>query len=213
MSTQTSESVTENIFRNFYGVDTFIEKSAINNYYYGFQSKSGKKNIGYPDFLKDTSDYVIVVEAKALKQSEAESDVQLYMKKNNIHKDIIGIAVSGQHLNQIKVSYFYKLAEDNNIFKLQVKDKLLTLGNLNKVFNKKKHGETITDDELIKVIKQLNEQFHNDNKVRSSNRSLFFSGLMIALTNNSFRSIYKNIQSPTREEFATTEATVLEATK
>src|SRR5699024_2352449 len=130
------------------------------------------------------------------KQSEAESDVQLYMKKNNIHKDIIGIAVSGQHLNQIKVSYFYKLAEDNNIFKLQVKDKLLTLGNLNKVFNKKKHGETITDDELIKVIKQLNEQFHNDNKVRSSNRSLFFSGLMIALTNNSFRSIYKNIQSP-----------------
>ena len=33
MDTRVSESVTENIFRDFYGVNTFIEKSAINNIY------------------------------------------------------------------------------------------------------------------------------------------------------------------------------------
>ncbi len=37
---KTSESITENIFRNFYGVNAFIEKSAIPSEY-GFISKSG----------------------------------------------------------------------------------------------------------------------------------------------------------------------------
>lgn len=35
-----SETTTENIFRNFYGAETFIEKSAISNNY-GFTSKKG----------------------------------------------------------------------------------------------------------------------------------------------------------------------------
>lgn len=49
MVIRTSESVTENIFRDFYGSNVFIEKSAIPNSY-GFLSKSDTENIGYPDF-------------------------------------------------------------------------------------------------------------------------------------------------------------------
>lgn len=40
---------------------------------------------------------------------------------------------------------------------------------------------------------------------------MFFSGLMIALKNNNFRSTYKNIQAPSKQEVASTKATVLEA--
>lgn len=205
-----SETITENIFRDFYGPTTFLEKSAIENRY-GFQSKKGTENIGYPDFFKEESDYVIVVEAKALKQSEAEEEVKFYMENNNIIKDIIGIAVSGQKLNQIKVSYFYKLKDDNEINKIEIKDRLLQLNVLEKVFTNKKYGETITDDDFITIIKQLNEKFHEDQKVRSTDRSLFFSGLLIALTNNNFRNIYKSIEAPTKQDVATVNATVLEA--
>lgn len=94
-----SETVTENIFREFYGSSTFIEKSAIPSEL-GFQSKKNSSTSkGYPDFLLEEEDYIIVVEAKAISQTDAISEVQHYMVKNNVTKDIIGIAVSGQKLD------------------------------------------------------------------------------------------------------------------
>lgn len=115
MTHKVSETKTENIFREFYGTSEFIEKSAIPNYY-GFKSKKLTENIGYPDFFKDLDEFSIVVEAKAIHHSRAEEDTKFYMMENCITgKDIIGIAVSGQHINQIKVTYFYKLANSDKI--------------------------------------------------------------------------------------------------
>jgi hypothetical protein len=86
-----SETITENLFRDFYGSDTFIEKSAIPSEL-GFQSKkSSSQNKGYPDFLREEEDYFIVVEAKATEHSEAISEVQHYLLKNSVSKDIVGI--------------------------------------------------------------------------------------------------------------------------
>jgi hypothetical protein len=65
-----SETVTENLFRDFYGSSTFIEKSAIPKQF-GFQSKKNTSFKGYPDFLKEEENYVIVVEAKAINQDDA----------------------------------------------------------------------------------------------------------------------------------------------
>lgn len=45
-----SETITENIFRDFYNNDKFIEKSAIPKSY-GFISKNKTENPGYPDFF------------------------------------------------------------------------------------------------------------------------------------------------------------------
>lgn len=61
-----SETITENIFREFYGNGAFIEKSAIPSHY-GFKSKKGTGYKGYPDFFRDNAneDFVIIVEAKA----------------------------------------------------------------------------------------------------------------------------------------------------
>src|SRR5699024_903993 len=71
--------------------------------------------------------------------------------------------------------------------------------------------ETVSEEELITTIKSLNKRFHNDGKVRSTDRSLFFSGLMIALTNPNFRNTYENIVPPSKEEVATTDQTILES--
>ena len=210
--TKPSETITENIFRNHYGVNEFIEKSAIPNHY-GFLSKKGTDNDGYPDFFKDLRDldYAIVVEAKAIKHSEAESDIQFYMTNNTVNKDLIGIAVSGQDISQIKVTYFYKLKGSDEILPFKIKDSLICLESLHEKFLKHKNGEFISNEELISVLKELNETFHTENKIRDTDRSLFFSGLMIALTNNNFRSIYQNITAPTKQELSSVKVAVLES--
>jgi len=209
-TTTVSETKTENIFRDFYGTLTFIEKSAIPNEY-GFKSKMGTDYKGYPDFLRDEIDYTIIVEAKATKHSDAEAEVQFYMKINKINKDLIGVAISGQDESQINVTYFYKSQESSDIEPFKVKDTLLSLKSLERKFYKHKYGETISDEELLRTLKELNNRFHDGNKIRDTDRSLFFSGLLIALTGDNFRSTYKSIAAPSKKSLAMNKATVTEA--
>lgn len=209
-SKKVSETITENIFRNFYGAQTFIEKSAIPKTY-GFTSKKGTVSDGYPDFFKDMTDFVLVVETKALKHSDAEKDVQFYMLNNKVKKGIVGMAVSGQELSQIKVTYYFKRVDEDEIEMFQIRDKLLSLENIELTYQKKIAGETISDEELTRIIKRLNEIFHEGNKVRDTDRSLFFSGILIALRNDDFRTTYHSIQPPSKTERATTALTLLES--
>ncbi len=205
-----SETITENIFRNFYGAETFIEKSAIPSTY-GFISKNGTDYKGYPDFFLDKDDYAIIVEAKAEKHEKAEEEIQFYMNNNNIHKDIIGIAFSGQSLRNLKVTYYYKLFDNSLICKFKAKNTMLSLESIKREFLLSKYGESISTENLILVLKELNKKFNNENKIRDTDRSLFFSGLMIALTNNNFRSTYKSIQAPTKEEISSSDTVILDA--
>ena len=87
-----SETVTEDIFRNFYGLGSFIEKSAIPSCY-GFKSKNRTQYKGYPDFFRDDTDedFAIVVEAKADDYKAACEEVAFYAANNEIDKDIINI--------------------------------------------------------------------------------------------------------------------------
>lgn len=50
-----------------------------------------------------------MVEAKATDHAAAQDEVQYYMINNKIHKDIIGISVSGQSRENILVTYYLKL--------------------------------------------------------------------------------------------------------
>lgn len=208
---QVSESITENIFRDYYGSNTFIEKSAIPKSY-GFTSKRGTRYSGYPDFFKDLGDLVIIVEAKALRHSDAEEEVVFYMNNNSITtQGMVGIAVSGQDLSQIKTTYYYRHSPDDEIKEFQVHNSLISVENIVKTYEKKISGQSISDEELTKIIKQLNETFHAGNKVRDTDRSLFFSGILIALRNDDFRANYKSIRQPSETERATTRLTLLEA--
>lgn len=92
MSKKVSETTTENIFRNHYNEDGFIEKSAISDDY-GFKSKKGTDYKGYPDFFRDKTndDFCIVVEAKAEDHPTAEEEVKHYMLINKIIKTLLGL--------------------------------------------------------------------------------------------------------------------------
>lgn len=211
METRGSETVTENIFRNFYGADVFIEKSAISKDC-GFESKKGSGKDGYPDFFLDTDDFVIIVEAKALKQKDAESDVLFYMENNNIEKDIIGMAISGQTQETYQVTYFRKYFGDSKSSKLSdIDNKLLRISNIEKIYKKSKYTELTTDEHLTKILQALNKEFQTENIVRDTERSLFFSGLMIALKDRTFRSSYNYIQEPSEEEVKNTNSKLLKA--
>lgn len=205
-----SETITENIFRKVYGAGTFIEKSAIPSGY-GFTSKKGTSYKGYPDFFYDDGDCCIVVEAKASEQVDAEKETQFYMINNKIRKDILGIAVSGQTKSALRVTYYLKTLSENKIIKLKEKDTLISLKELDKIYLKSKYGKKISTEHLIKVLNQLNKTFNSDSKIRDTDRSLFFSGIMIALKNNNFRSTYRNIQAPSKEDASSTKVTVLES--
>lgn len=191
----TSETITENIFRNFYGANTFIEKSAIPKEY-GFKSKKKSDNCGYPDFFKDDIEFSIVVEAKATKHNQAQSDVKYYINNNNITKDIVGIAISGQNDSSLKITYYLRIYDTNTCIELLTNTKLLSIENIKKIYNQAKNKEITSEEHLTKILHSLNKQFHDDDIVRDTERSLFFSGLMIALKDPSFRNTYKAIQAP-----------------
>lgn len=202
-----SETVTENIFRNFYGVNIFTEKSAIPDSC-GFVSKKDTDYKGFPDFFKENEDYAIVVEAKADNIELASKEVKSYMLNNNLTKDIIGISISGQNINDVKVCCFLKEEDVGSIKQIDI-DSLLPLDNLDRLYRKIRYGDSISDESLSLVLNNLNKTFHTGGKVKDTERSLFFSGLMIALKDKNFRNIYRGILPPSEEE--TQKATLVEA--
>lgn len=207
-----SETNTENVFREFYGAGTFIEKNAIPKEY-GFKSKKeNSDNDGYPDFFYESDDceFVIVVEAKRDNHALAEKEVQFYMKENELTQDIIGMAVSGQQSDMYHVSYFLKKIGEKTIKKLNA-DTLVPIDNIKRIYRKSKGNEITTEESLVRTLNALNKQFHNEDIVRDTDRSLFFSGIMIALKDPNFRSIYRAIQKPTEDEAKYSRAKLYEA--
>lgn len=198
-----AESTTENLFREFYGASTFVEKRDIPKKF-GFQSKrEGSTVDGFPDFFKDMGSWLIVVEAKSGEigpksdHLAAEADVRSYMTNNAVpHIDLIGIAVSGQTQESLQASYFFRKAGTDEIEQLDDPRTLVSLETLTKHYEAVAHGDPLSDAELRRFLVRLNERFHKDSRVRDTERSLFFSALMIALDDAQFRSVYKSQEIP-----------------
>lgn len=211
MKQKSSETFTEQMFRDKYSSGQFIEKSAIPTDY-GFKSKKKSGHVGFPDFFYEQDDFAVVVEAKATNHRLAEVETQFYATNNLLQKDIIGIAVSGQSHGTMRVSYYFRDCKAGTIVELETpRDALLNIEELAKLYTKSKYGDTTSTENLVSVLKELNNKFHKDGKVRASDRSLFFSGLMIALNNRDFRDTYKNKAAPSKDEVASTHAVVLES--
>lgn len=133
------------------------------------------------------------------------------MEHNNISKDIIGIAVSGQTESSLNVTYFLLICGTKKAVQLELDGMLLKLENIHKAYIKAKHAEIATEEHLTKTLHSINKQFHDDEIVRDTERSLFFSGLMIALKDVTFRSTYAKIQAPSCEEAKASRTKLLEA--
>lgn len=198
-----AESTTENLFREFYGASTFVEKRDIPKKF-GFQSKRAGSTVdGFPDFFKDMGGWLIVVEVKSgdtgpkTDHAAAEADIRTYMTNNAVpHTDLIGIAVSGQTQESLKVTHFFRKGGSNEIEELDDPRSLVTLKALTKHYEAAAHGDPLSDAELRRFLVQLNERFHTDSRVRDTERSLFFSALMIVLDDAPFRNVYGSISQP-----------------
>lgn len=195
-----SETITESIFRGFYGLDSFVEKSAIPAKY-GFKSKKGTGYKGYPDFFRDNDDedFVIIVEAKADDFKAACEEVEYYSKINNIDKDIIAISISGQSVQSYESALFLKFV-GGRFREIPTNGKLLSIGSLKKIYKKEKLGDSISNERLHTILAELNNTFHEPMKINETKRSLFFAGLMIALKDDTFRTTYSKIKPPTKEQ-------------
>lgn len=206
-----SETVTENIFREFYGNGEFIEKSAIPSHY-GFKSKNKTQYKGYPDFFRDheDEDFAIVVEAKANDYKAACEEVEFYAKVNKIDKDILAIAISGQTIGTYKSSLFIKF-NGGKYKEIDTNGKLLPFESLRKIYRREKIGDCISDEKLHTILSELNNTFHEPMKIKDTERSLFFAGLMIALKDTNFRITYRNIQAPTKEQQDTSKYKLIES--
>ena len=199
-----AESKTENLFRGFHGAETFVEKRDIPKDF-GFHSKrDGSTDSGYPDFFKEMEGgWLIVVEAKSgdpgpkTNHGAAEVDVRNYMADNAVpHADIIGIAVSGQTKRSLKATYFFRKGDTDLTEEIEGLRGLIDLKPLTRHYNVLAHGDPLSDAELRRFLVNLNERFHKDSRVRDTDRSLFFSALMIALDDSKFRSVYKSQVAP-----------------
>lgn len=210
MASKTSETITENIFRNFYGSKTYIEKSAIPKEY-GFVSKKKSGQDGYPDFFKDEQDYCIVVETKAKKHKEAQEEVQFYLLNNNLDKDAIGVAVSGQTERELKVTYYLHMYKEAECTEINNCNQLLQIKDIELLYKRTKYKEITTEKHLTTTLKSINKQFHDEEIVRDTERSLFFSGIMIALKDSTFRSSYKTIHAPSESEVKVSHTKLIEA--
>jgi type I restriction enzyme M protein len=201
-----AESTTENLFREFYGSSTFVEKRDIPKKF-GFQSKRAGSTVdGFPDFFRDMGTWLIVVEAKSgnagakTDHAAAVADVRSYMTSNAVpHVDIVGVALSGQTEESLRVSYLFRKGDTDDIEDLDDLRSLVSLDALTKRYAAAAHGDPLSDVELRRFLVQLNERFHTDSRVRDTERSLFFSALMIALDDEPFRAVYRATGRPEDE--------------
>ncbi len=170
-------------------------------------SKKGEKH-GNPEFIinyKDNSDFLIIVECKSdIKKHQSKSGdnystyavdgVILYASFLSKEYDVLAIAVSGETINELKVSHFLFLMgkpQPISVFS----DKLLNTESYLKGYIENPEKFRQDYEALSNFSKDLNEELHAK-KVKESQRSLLISGILIALGNDAFNVSYKKHKKP-----------------
>lgn len=162
-------------------------------------SKKGKGK-GFPEFIirsKQFSDLLIVIECKAsVKHHESQQlnayseyavdGALLYASFLSKEYDVIALGISGQSLQELRISHYLFLKGATKFHKY-FGDKILP-------YKDYWHGYLTSDikfnqdyGKLLNYTKDLNEQLHSK-KVKEAQRSLLISGILIALDNKAFKS-------------------------
>ena len=166
-------------------------------------SKSGSGN-GYPDFFiqyTNNGDVLIVIECKADTRYHVSDDdhdrpkdyavdgVLLYSDFLAKEYDVISIAISGENEDELRISNFLQLKGTNKAKEILEDDKFYSLNEYLKVY--KTDEEKFNQDfkGLLAYSKRLNTKLHSL-RIPESERSLLISGILIALSNESFRSTF-----------------------
>lgn len=209
-----NERVTENIVRKHfnYFIDKCVieeqksENPKINKLLKNASKKGGGK--GYPEFIisiKDNPDFIIVVECKAdiSKHQSQKSDkyndyavdgALLYGAFLSKEYDVLAIGVSGQNIDELKVSHYLFLKGSNKPLQI-FGNKLLDLDSYLKGYlgNEEKFKQDF--NALRDFSRELNVELHTY-KIPEKDRALLISSILIALDDAPFRKAYKAYQKP-----------------
>lgn len=165
-------------------------------------SKSGK-GIGKPEFIitfpSQNINYLIVVECKAIVDEHeslnlnnpkkfAVDGVLHYSKILSKDYTVIGIAVSGEVGDELKISNF-KWENGAEIYEDLKTNKLLTISDYLRVFNNDVFTENLKNIDIVQKAIYLNEQFHSYS-ITENGRCTIVSAILLSLLDNTFKSSY-----------------------
>jgi type I restriction-modification system DNA methylase subunit len=169
-------------------------------------SKNGGNGIGRPEHIitfKTHYDLLIITECKGDKKLHsstindlnpkkyAEDGVKHYSKFLSKEFDVISIAISGETIEDSKVTHYLQKKGSDYPVKI-LGEKLL---NLDSYFNFYTKNELIISQDYEKLrnfANELNSKLHS-NKILESQRSLLLSAILLSLDNPSFKNSYKYI--------------------
>ena len=206
-----NERITENIVRDIlntnqkqYSKVTIEEQKSENKRIEKLLKNASKQGdgTGKPEFIitfDEIPDLVIVIECKAdIKKHESKNrdkpkdfavdGVLLYSEYLAKEFDVVSIAVSGQKKSELKVSTFLqlqskKVMDKQDIDILKFEDYIL-------LYKKDPEKEKNDISKLMKYSKKLHNDLRDNAKLSEPEKPLLISGILIALTDDSFRASY-----------------------
>jgi len=164
-------------------------------------SKKGN-GCGKPEFIisfDEIKDLIILIECKAdikkheskLKDKYADYSVDgalLYSSFLSKEFNVISIAISGQNEKELIISNYLQLTNESS--QLLGANQVLSFEDYIKILKTDEKREQIEYKKLMEFSKDLNKYLRDKIKIGESNRALLVSGILIALSDNSFRSSY-----------------------
>lgn len=170
-------------------------------------SKKGSGK-GRPEFLityNSNSDLLIVIECKADNRKHespnrdkfsdfAVDGVLLYASYLSKDFDVLGIAVSGETKQNLKISHFLHLKNEKKAITV-FGDKLLDAGNYLSEYLKSPEKFRQDYNALLEFTKKLNDKLHVY-KIPESQRALLISSVLIALEDDAFKASYAKKTKP-----------------
>lgn len=214
-----NEAETENIVRNLFrklgyydNKDISVqEKKADSAQVSKLLQNASKRGSGkgYPDFIittKTENDFVCVIECKAdvakhvsetgTKHADYAVDgARLYADYLSKEMDVLYIGVSGQTEDELLVNHFIKLKDDKQPIEVFKPNMLYGFDSYIEQYKKARYR--VDYDNLIKYTKTLNEELHKM-KIPENNRAILFSGILIALEDDTFYKTYSAYIDPSR---------------
>jgi len=169
-------------------------------------SKKGNKK-GYPEFIinsKIHSEFIIVIECKAdvskhISQTMdcyaeyAVDGALLYASFLAKEYDVIAIGVSGETINELRISSYLYLKGTNKYYSY-FPDKILPFDQYYDESVQSDYKLRQDYDKLVAYTRTLNELLHGK-KITESERALLIGGILVSLRNKAFRLGYLKHES------------------
>lgn len=170
-------------------------------------SKKGSGR-GKPEFIigfDKVRDLLCVVECKAdVNKHQSKSlnkyadyavdGVKLYSDYLSKEFDVLSIAVSGELEGQMQISHFLQLKGEKN-FEQVFDNSILDADSYISAYQEIRFREDY--DSLLMYVNQLNETLHAK-KIPENERAVLFSGILIALEDDTFLNTYARYSEPRR---------------